>query len=57
MLSSKLAMSFSHMMSVMTMSHNNPRQEKVLVWLLNCSWNDLSSSQKENCMAKMSYSG
>ena len=29
----------------------------VLVWLLNYSWNDLSSSQKENCMAKMSYSG
>ena len=27
------------------------------MWLLNCSWNDLSSSQKENCMAKMSYSG
>ena len=56
-LPSTMAMSFSNIMSVMAMSHINSRQEEVLMWLLDCPWNDLSSSQKEDCLSKMIYTG
>jgi len=52
-----LAMSYSQVLVLLAMSHNSPRKEEMLEWLLTCPWHGLSASQQEDCLAKMIYSG
>ena len=50
-------MSFSQVLNLLAMSHNSPRKEERLEWLLTCPLHCLSPSKQENCLVKMVFSG
>jgi hypothetical protein len=49
-------MFFSQVLDLLAMSHNSPRKEEMLEWLLTCHWHGLSAGHLD-CQAKMIYSG
>jgi hypothetical protein len=40
-LTSTLAMSYSKVLDLLAMSHNSPKKEDMLEWLLTCPWQGL----------------
>ena len=52
-----LVLSHSYILDLVTMSHTSPMKEEILEWLLSCPWKDFSPSQKEDCLAKIIYTG
>ena len=46
-------MSYIQVLDLLAMSHNSPSKE----WLLTGPWQDISPSQQEYCLSKMTYPG